>query len=126
MFLIRHQVAAFCKGRLPITDHQFLLDCGLHGAPKSSRVALGVRHVVGSLGHVAPEFIRAEDVFPDDLGVLPVWDSMDWLAFLLELEEELSTSIPEETLFQVLDLKRCSVREMVEAVLGVLEIERGK
>jgi len=45
------------------------------------------------LGKVDPALIRAADRWPDDLGILPFWDSIDFLHFVLSMELELKCKI---------------------------------
>ena len=71
------------------SDEQFLTACGLPGTPEATRIALAVRRSVASYGIVAAEYIRAEDRYPDELSDLSGWDSIDFLAWLFELEREL-------------------------------------
>ena len=92
------KVAFFCKDREPQSDDQFLAECGLPADPEATRATLAVRHAVANLGLVPPEFIRADDVYPDQLGMLPFWDSIDMMAYIWELEEQLGTRFTLEEL----------------------------
>jgi acyl carrier protein len=56
-------------------------------------VALAVRRAVASVGLADPLYIRADDRERDELSVLPLWDSMDGVTLLMELEDELGLSI---------------------------------
>src|SRR5262249_49482791 len=76
------KVAAFCAGRPPEADEAFAADCGVAGDAEEERIAVAVRRAVAVIGSVDPHFIRAADVYPKDLAVLPFWDSIDWLAFV--------------------------------------------
>jgi len=114
------KVEVFCHGRFPQTDERFLANLDLPASPASPRIALAVRRAVANIGCVDSRFIRADDVFPDTLGVLPLWDSMDWLAYVMELEKELNTAIALDEMFQTVDpelastsLDRISVRQLV-------------
>jgi hypothetical protein len=77
------RVAEFTQGRTPQADAEFLTDCKLPAAPHAQRVALIVRAVVAEEGSVDPRFILASDRYPEDLEILPSWDSPDWLDFIL-------------------------------------------
>jgi acyl carrier protein len=92
------KVAFFCKDRSPQSDEQFLTECGLPADPEADRVALAVRRAVANLGSIDPQFIRADDVYPDQLGMLPFWDSIDVMAYIWELEEQLGTRFTQEEL----------------------------
>jgi hypothetical protein len=85
------KVAFFCKDRAPQSDEQFLAECHLPADPEADRVALAVRRAVANMGSIDPTFIRADDVYPDQLAMLPFWDSIDMMAYLWELEEQLGT-----------------------------------
>jgi acyl carrier protein len=67
----------------------------LPDGPEAARIAIGVRRAVASVGLVDPLFIRASDRFPEELGALPLWDSMDWMSLVLALEEELGQAPPQ-------------------------------
>src|SRR5206468_3996789 len=96
------KVALFCEGRSPEPDERFVAECGPPTDAEAARVAVAVRRAVANIGSVDPAFIRAADLYPDQLGVLPLWDSMDWLAFFMELEKELGTRISEQEVAQPL------------------------
>lgn len=85
----QQKVAAFCKDRVPQSDEQFICECGLPDDPEAARIGMAIRRAVANVGVVDHRFIRADDSYPDTLGVLPLWDSMDWLQFALEVEKEL-------------------------------------
>src|SRR5262249_61076713 len=88
---------------------------------EATHAALAVRRAVANLGSVDPGFIRAEDVYPDQLGVLPFWDSIDWLAFLFELEEQLGTKIStKEMEMSSIIPDRVAVREWAAGVYRML------
>jgi hypothetical protein len=117
----RFKVAEFCEGRSRQSHDDFAGDCGLKADPDAAVVAIAVRRVIGELGLVNPEYIRADDAFPYDLGVLPLWDSMDWVAFALALEEELGVKDIDEALDCIMDLSHCTVRELVAGIVRVLD-----
>jgi hypothetical protein len=85
----KEDALAFCAKRSPQPDEQFLADCGLADDPRAARVALAVRRSVAGYGLVDPLFIRAGDRYPEDLVVLPGWDSLDLMAWFWMFEEEL-------------------------------------
>jgi acyl carrier protein len=92
------KVAFFCKDRAPQSDEQFLTECGLPSEPEADRVALAVRRAMAKLGSIDPTFIRADDVYPDQLAMLPFWDSVDMMGYIWELEEQLGTRFTQEEL----------------------------
>lgn len=95
MFKPAHsKVDDFREGRTRQSDSDFLADCGLTLGTEAAEVALVVRRAVAGVGLINPLFIRADDSYPGTLEVLPLWDSMDWLAFVLEVERELGQSLP--------------------------------
>jgi hypothetical protein len=112
------KVAAFCEGRSRQPDDQFVAECGLPNDPEAARVALGVRRAVANIGRVEREFIRADDLYPDTLGVLPLWDSMDWAAFTFELEDQLGTRLTDGGM--ILAAERVSVKQMAADVYRLL------
>ena len=88
------KVADFREGRIRQSDNDFLADCGLTPGTETAEVALAVRRAAAWVGLIDPPFIRADDSYPGTLEVLPLWDSMDWMSFVLLLEEELGQSFP--------------------------------
>src|SRR5262245_16814247 len=94
--LFRHwttRVAEFTQGRTPQPGAAFPADCQLPVLPDAERVALIVRAVVAEEGSVDPQFILAGDRYPEDLEILPSWDSPDWLDFIMRLEQKLDIRI---------------------------------
>src|ERR1035437_5068368 len=88
------KVLEFRQGRERQPDEVFVAECGLPDDPESHRIAIGVRRAVGGVGLVDPLFIHATDRFPEDLSKLPLWDSMDWVTLVLQLEDELGKPMP--------------------------------
>ena len=116
------QIARFCAGRSLQTDERFLLDSNLPANAATARIAIAVRRAVANIGTVDPQYIRPGDAYPDQLAVLPLWDSMDWFAFRMELEEQLGACFSDEEFDRLFDTTRASVtvKEMVEGVQRVL------
>jgi acyl carrier protein len=81
-----------------------------------ARTAVAVRRAVAGVGLVDPAFIFASDRFPDDLDVLPLWDSMDFLDLTLRLEKELDVEIPNRIAEGLFDIRGFTVRELAERV----------
>ena len=109
------KVADFRAGRTRQPDEQFIAECELPDNPEALRIALGVRRAVANVGLVNPAFISASDRFPEELGVLPLWDSMDWVSLMLALEEELGKP-PPEPLWEWREQGSFSVKQLVQAV----------
>ena len=119
--LFRHwttRVADFTQGRAPQPDAPFVADCQLPTLPDAERVALVVRAVVAEEGSVDPQFIFASDRYPEDLEILPSWDSPDWLDFIMRLEEKLAIRISDRDA-ERLYMPRWTVRELVQRVVSV-------
>ena len=117
------KVADFRKGRVRQPDDLFVAECELPGDPDSSRIAVGVRRAVAGIGLIDPLFIMASDRFPEDLGVLPLWDSMDWLSLVFELEKELDQKIPDF----IVDWKSqngFTIKQLVQTVFEKLTAEK--
>ncbi len=87
------KIEEFCEGRSHQPDDDFIIDCDLPDDPDAIRVALAVRRAVGRVGYIDPTYIRADDRYPEELLVLPRWDSLDVLDFFFTLEDELDTKL---------------------------------
>ena len=85
----QEQAEDFSKNRGEQADEQFITACGLPDTPEATRIALAVRRSVARYGMVDAKYIRVEDRYPDDLSTLSGWDSIDFLAWVFELEREL-------------------------------------
>ena len=94
------KAADFVADREPQNDEQFCMECGLPTSTDAIRMALAVRRSVASYGSVAAEFVRADDRYPEELGRLSEWDSLDILAWILELERELGGEKISSTAFE--------------------------
>jgi acyl carrier protein len=116
----KERVAQFCAGRSPESDDVFLSDLGPTIDPETQRIALAVRKAVGRVGSVGAEWIRASDAYPDQLSLLPIWESMDWVIFVMELEEALDTQFTDRELERVRVVPRVTVAELVAGIRQVL------
>jgi hypothetical protein len=117
------QVAEFCKDRSRESDKEFLAACCLPEEIDAARIAIAVRRVIANLGKVDAQFIRHDDKYPAQLGKLPMWDSIEWLEFFLQLEDELGVRISEAQMrefFQPDTKGGISVSEMVSRVRRIL------
>lgn len=63
-----------------------------------------------------PDFVRADDRYPEQLAMLSGWDSIDFFAWVLELDKELKLIVPKET-WKLLKGPGFSVRELIHAIL---------
>jgi hypothetical protein len=88
------EMAVLFAQRFPAqTDADFLAECKLGDNRGAVRIALAVRRSVARYGMVSPEHIRAGHSYPGELESLSGWDSLDFLAWLFELERELDQKI---------------------------------
>jgi hypothetical protein len=118
-----HQVAEFCKDRRKEPDSDFISGCCPPEEADAGRVAIAVRRAIAKLGQVGPEFIRHDDSYPAQLGKLPMWDSIEWLAFFVELEDRLGVRISGDQMgsfFRPDNRDGISVSEMVSQVRRIL------
>ena len=117
----RQKIDDFRKGRERQTDADFIRECHLPSAPHAESVALAVRRAAASIGLIDPLYIRAGDRCPGELEMLPLWDSMDWVMFILEIEEELGVDIPDSEAERITTRRDFSIRHCVHDVLGVVQ-----
>jgi hypothetical protein len=119
----RSKVEKFRRGRIRQSDEDFVNECGLANDPAARDIALAVRRAVANVGLIDSQFIRVDDKYPGTLDVLPLWDSMDWVAFELELEEETGHKITDVggILLGIYESSKVvTVSELVTAVCSVL------
>jgi acyl carrier protein len=81
------QATRFQSRRDPQLDDDFISRCGFTPGTKAASLALTVRRVIGECGSVDPSFIHADDRWPEDLGQLDFWDSIDLLHFVFSVED---------------------------------------
>jgi hypothetical protein len=112
-------VEDFCTGRTRQPDDQFLGDCGIAPGSETARIALAVRRAVAGIGLVDPLFVRQADSYPGTLEML-LWDSMDWLSLLFEIERELGQRVRWEAGDIVANSERLTVNGMVAGVQELL------
>jgi len=82
----------------------------------AKRVALIVRQVIAEEGSVDPRFIYATDRYPEELSVLPSWDSIDWIDFIMRLEEKLNMHIPDRDAERLIT-SRFNVEQMIDRIV---------
>ena len=95
----KHFVAEFYAERGTQTDEAFVAGCCQQR--DYSAVALGVRRAIAILGEVEPEHIHHDDLFEGRLEKLPFWNSLDNVAIVLELEDELGVKISDAQAQQI-------------------------
>ena len=108
---------------MPQADEEFLATCDLPSTPDAARIALIVRRAVAKYGLVDPLYVRAADRYPDELVVLPQWDSLDWMQVIFELEQELNTPLDEQALFSRLSHPG-AVKQLVSEVYAQLQKQK--
>lgn len=106
--------ADFAADRTPETDEHFIAACNLPDTPEAVRVSLAVRRSVASYGMIDPKFIRATDGYPNELVELSGWDSIDFLAWIFELERELEMPISRKAFRDI--RQPFTVKDLVSAV----------
>lgn len=90
-----------------------------------------MRRAVANVGLIDSQYISVADNYPGTLERLPLWDSMDWVEFMLELEFELGETISDgdgQRIVSACHFERGSltVAEMCAAVyLGLAHPSRG-
>lgn len=108
------KVQRFRKGRARQTDEDFLACCGVT-TDTERKIALAVRRAVANVGLVDSQYISHDARWPDDLGVLPVWDSMDAMGYVVALEEELGIEIPYDDACSLFNYQSVSVLDLVHS-----------
>src|SRR5690606_40144572 len=78
--------ADFARKHPAQSDAEFVAECGL---AHNQAAALAVRRSVASYGLVAADHIRPDHDYPGALLELSGWDSLDFLAWIIELEREM-------------------------------------
>jgi hypothetical protein len=84
-------------------DDDFLKGCEIPDEPLPIAVALAARRVIAELGTVPPETIRPDDSFAHHLVQLPFWDSLDWLGFILDVEQQFKGAVRLPSLVWVIE-----------------------
>src|SRR6516225_11159807 len=84
----------FAKGREPQSDDQFVAECNLPDDAAARQCALAVRRSVARYSLIDPQFIRATDRYPNELINLSGWDSLDFVEWVMGLEEKMHVREP--------------------------------
>jgi acyl carrier protein len=93
--------ADFTATRESQSDQNFIAACGLPDDGIAWETAIAVRRSVAAYGMVSREYIAISDRYPDELINLSGWDSLDFLAWILELEKELDEPVPPEAYAEI-------------------------
>jgi hypothetical protein len=112
----QERAAEFEATRSPQSDEEFLAECALPPTDHARRVALAVRRSVATYGICDPAYIRPHDRYPEQLGMLSGWDSIDFLGWTMELDEELKLVVPNAT-WTSLKGPGFSVLQLIQAIL---------
>jgi hypothetical protein len=117
----QEQAAEFEATRPAQSDEAFLAECALPPTDYARRVALAARRSVASYGMCDSQYIRPGDRYPEQLGMLSGWDSIDFLGFTLELDKELKLLVPNAA-WKSLKGPGFSVRELIQVILDQGEL----
>ncbi len=112
----KERAAEFETTRPPQPDEAFIAECALPPTEHARRVALAVRRSVATYGMCDPQYIRASDRYPEQLGMLSGWDSIDFLGWTLELDKELKLAVPNEA-WKSLNGRGFGVRDLIQTIL---------
>jgi len=118
----RQKVDGFRQSHERQTDDEFIRHCRLPDDPLAEQAALAVRHAVANIGLVDARHIHPDDDYPGSLEALPLWESMDWAAFLVELETEIGTEILDAAL-ATFTVDPVTVRDLVVKLYEFLKSE---
>ncbi|MEX2214593.1 MAG: hypothetical protein WD768_10720 [Phycisphaeraceae bacterium] len=119
------KVDDFCRTRVPQADADFLRELDAQANAERSHIGLAVRRAVAKAGQVDPRYIRADDRESVELAILPLWDSMDWVRLVMNIEDELGISIPTHEAMTI-RVRDFSVRSCVEDVSAIVRRLRDK
>jgi hypothetical protein len=121
----------FCIGRQPQTDSEFIKHCSLPEGTKEAAIALAVRRAVAKTGRfwsegISSDYIVVSDNYPGTLEALPVWESMDWVEFLMQLEDAIPDHLSESECEMIIGQQGFSnpgggpVSDIIERTIAVL------
>jgi hypothetical protein len=99
----------------PENDEEFLTLCDLPPHPHALRIALAVRRTIASFADVNPQMIHAGDRIPDDLGDIFIYESPIAVEFIMVLEQELNTRLP-DFVTDILCKETVTVKEIVSEI----------
>jgi acyl carrier protein len=111
--------------REPQDDATFLTACGFAPDSPEAAIAFTVRRVIAELGVVKPAEIHAEDRWPEELGTLDFWDSIDLLHFIFSIELAAGAKIPVDEGLRTFFRSGFVVSDLVEHLVGKLVARSG-
>jgi hypothetical protein len=121
IFMKRRQAERFKAGRHPQSDAEFVARCGFEPGSTKAALAVVVRRVIGDCGSVGPAYVRDGDRWPEDLGRLDFWDSIDFLHFVFSVERATGIRFRRDEDIQDFFYSGFSVSELVRRVVHQLE-----
>jgi acyl carrier protein len=132
LFMKGRQASRFKSGRTLLSDEEFIARCGFEPETTAASLAVVVRRVIGECGSVEPTYIRPDDRWPEDLGKLAFWDSIDLFYFIFSVEEATGRRLnPDDELrhafrtgFVVSELTQHIVAALLRAPQGAVDAER--
>ena len=86
-------------------------------------IAIGVRRVIARLGSVEPVYIHHDARFIGEIDRLDFWDSLDSLAIVMELQDELGCAIDDNAASKIRNpesAKNLTVAEFVGDVINAV------
>ena len=117
------QAARFKSGRVLQPDEEFIAGCGFEPGGTTATLALVVRRVIGECGSLEPAYIHDDDRWPEDLGKLDFWDSIDFLHFVISVERATGLRFQLDEDLQDFYHSGFSVSELIRRVVNRLEHE---
>lgn len=116
----QRQSKAYCENRLPQTDEEFVSGCGVAGSAEG--IAIGVRRVIARLGSVDPVYIHHDARFIGEINRLDFWDSLDSIAIVMELQDELGCAIDDDAASQIRNPEMTTNLTVAEFVSDVINV----
>ena len=109
-----------------MSDDEFVLKCDLPDVELATRAALIARRAAGKMGCVDPQFIMPDDDYPSSLEVLPGWESIDWVEFVMAIEEASNVEIPDEAAEMIVGSwsSHATIKDLVHRVYQYLLLHR--
>lgn len=112
------------NSRTPTEDAEFLSELEITPGTEEARLALGARRTFAKVGKIDVESLRATDRFYPDMAELPLYDSLDILTIILEMERELRVKLSSEDIsaaFEPLGRKSSpTVGEVIKKLISLV------
>jgi acyl carrier protein len=89
------EVEKFNNGQ-KLEDDIYLKNIGLHSNAEDARNALFLRSIIANLAKIPTQTIQPKHRLWKDYDRLPFFDSPDTVEFIMEVEDKLNVSIPDE------------------------------